>query len=200
MSTARWRILSSRVGMPMGRIFAVPALGMWTRLTGGARYWPLLNRSSSSLRFSSSRSSYASAVTPSTSTAPSLRVRRYASSSHIRSIWCASVSSTIYGAVLANSAIFCCFSEMSSRSNVRVIGSSRSCFRPVGRFPPTGALGRVPRVQRYYQPTPTTQPPSRRASLPSLGATLPLVLFAPSRPDHADGPGLLLTRRPHRSP
>ena len=44
---------------------------------------------------------------PSTPTAPSLRVRRYASSSHIRSMWCASVVSTISGACLAKFAIFC---------------------------------------------------------------------------------------------
>jgi hypothetical protein len=53
-------------------------------------------------------------------------------------------------------------------------------IRPVGRFPPAGPLGRVPRAQRYYQPTPIAHPPSRRASLPSLGSTLSRVLFAPA--------------------
>ncbi len=187
--------------MPIGLVLSfAPALGMWTRLTGGARYRPLLNRSSRSLRFSCSRSSYAAAVTPSTPTAPSLRVRRYASSIHIKSMWCASVSSTLCGASLAKSAIFCCRVEMLSRSNARVICPPRSLFRPVGRFPPAGPLGRVPRARRYYQPTPTTQPPSRRTSLPSLGATLSLVLFAPGGWTTANGPGQLLPRRPHRVP
>lgn len=67
-------------------------------------------------------------------------------------------------AVLAQSTIFCRYRKMGSRLKVRVIDASRRCFRPVGRFPPTGPLGRVPRAPRYYQPTPTTQPPSRRAS------------------------------------
>lgn len=53
-------------------------------------------------------------------------------------------------------------------------------IRPIGRFPPAGPLGRVPRAQRYYQPTPIAHPPSRRASLPSLGSTLSRVLFAPA--------------------
>lgn len=52
-------------------------------------------------------------------------------------------------------------------------------FRPVGRFPPAGPLGGVPRAPRFYQPTPTTPPPSRRTSLPSLGATWSVVPFAP---------------------
>jgi len=103
-------------------------------------------------------------------------------------------------AVLAQSTIFCRCRKMSSRLKVRVIDASRRCFRPVGRFPPTGPLGRVPRAPRYYQPTPTTQPPSRRASLPSLGATLPLVPFAPIGRTGANRPGPLLTRRPHRTP
>ena len=37
MTTARWSTLSSKVGMPSGRVsVAEPALGMWTRRTGGA--------------------------------------------------------------------------------------------------------------------------------------------------------------------
>ena len=61
-----------------------------------------------------------------------------------------------------------------------------------------GPLGCVPHAPRYYQPTLTAQPSSRRTSLPSLGATLPLVLFAPVGWTHTDRPGRLLPRRPHR--
>ena len=42
---------------------------------------------------------------------------------------------------------------------------------PVRRFPPPGPVGQVPRLQRYYQRTPTSRRPSRRASSPSLGGT-----------------------------
>jgi len=39
MTTARWRTLSSRVGIPIGRVsVAEPAFGMYFRRTGGARY------------------------------------------------------------------------------------------------------------------------------------------------------------------
>ena len=39
--TARWRILSSNVGIPSGRVSpGEPALGMCTRRTGGATYVP----------------------------------------------------------------------------------------------------------------------------------------------------------------
>ena len=65
-------------------------------------------------------------------------------------------------------------------------------------LPSAGPLGRVPRAPRYYQPTLTAQPSSRRTSLPSLGATLPSVLFAPVGRTRADRPGRLLTRCPRR--
>jgi hypothetical protein len=76
--------------------------------------------------------------------------------------------------------------------------SLQKMSQPIGRFPPMGSLGYVPHAQRYYQPTLTAQPPSRRTSLPSLGATLPSVLFAPVSRTTAHGPGRLLPRRPHR--
>ena len=39
--TARWRILSSNVGIPSGRVSpGEPALGIFTRRTGGATYVP----------------------------------------------------------------------------------------------------------------------------------------------------------------
>ena len=42
ISTARWRILSSYVGIPSGRVsVGEPALGMCTRRTGGATYVPI---------------------------------------------------------------------------------------------------------------------------------------------------------------
>ena len=47
MATARCRTLSSKVGMPMGRVCDPSPFGIWTRRTGGARYVPDLARSSS---------------------------------------------------------------------------------------------------------------------------------------------------------
>ncbi len=45
INTARWSTLSSRVRIPIGLVVSFgPALGMWSRLTGGARQGPLLNR------------------------------------------------------------------------------------------------------------------------------------------------------------
>ena len=45
--------------------------------------------------------------------------------------------------------------------------------------------GRVPRPPRYYQPTPTSRPPSRLASSPSLGTTTASPSFAPPETDDA---------------
>src|SRR5215510_401739 len=76
MTTARWRTLSSRVGIPSGRVsVAEPPFGMCTLRTGGAWYVPDFTRSSRRCRLPSKSCSYSSAVTPSTPTAPSLRVR-----------------------------------------------------------------------------------------------------------------------------
>ena len=69
-------------------------------------------------------------------------------------------------------------------------GLCRKLHHPVGRFPPPGPLGRVPRPHRYYPPTPTPRPPSRLASSPSLGTTTASPLFAPR------GPGPLHTAAP----
>ena len=50
MTTARWRTLSSKVGMPIGRVSVPVPFGICTRRTGGARYVPDLARSSSDRR------------------------------------------------------------------------------------------------------------------------------------------------------
>ena len=62
---------------------------------------------------------------------------------------------------------------------------------PVRRFPPPGPLGRVPRPRRYYQRTPTSRRPSRRASF-SFAWRYHLVRPVRSLGDgHAPGPRLL---------
>jgi hypothetical protein len=86
IATALWSTLSSRVGIPIGRVFFPSPLGMFTLLTGGALYVPFLNRFSRFSRFSSRAFSYSLDVTPSTPAAPSFRVRLYASCIHIMSM------------------------------------------------------------------------------------------------------------------
>ena len=87
MTTARWRTLSSSVGIPIGRVSVVePALGMCTRRTGGARYVPDFARSRSDWRLASRFFAYSAQVCPSTPGAPSLRVRWKASRSQSMSI------------------------------------------------------------------------------------------------------------------
>src|SRR5512144_975127 len=76
-----------QIGIPRGRVsVAEPPFGMCTLRTGGAWYVPDFTRSSRRRRLPSRSRSYSSAVTPSTPTAPSLRVRRYASFNQSMSI------------------------------------------------------------------------------------------------------------------
>ena len=133
--------MSSSVGMPIGRVFpALPGFGICTRRTAGARYCPDLNRSSKLVRFASKAVSYCAAVTPSTPAAPSLRVRRYASRSHVSSMWCANVVSSSFGSIRASSASFSCRVEMTSRPDVLAICPSRSPM-PGPPLPSAGFLG-----------------------------------------------------------
>ena len=68
---------------------------------------------------------------------------------------------------------------MTSRPNVPVIfPPASSIIRSAASHPP-GPLGQVPRPHRYYQPTPTSRPPSRVTSFPSLSATTVPPFFAP---------------------
>ncbi len=80
MATARCSTLSSNVGIPRGR-FPPSAFSIYARRTGGAQYVPLLNSSSTRVRFAFRLRSYSSAVTSSIPAAPSLRVRAYATNS-----------------------------------------------------------------------------------------------------------------------
>ena len=59
---ARWAILSSKVGMPIGLICPLVLFGMSTWRTGGARYFPDLRRSSRDNRFSRRLQLYSTAV------------------------------------------------------------------------------------------------------------------------------------------
>ena len=87
---------------------------------------------------------------------------------------------------------------MTSRPNVPVIcPSASSIIRSAASHPP-GPLGRVPRPHRYYQPTPTSRPPSRLASFPSLGTTTASPPSLPRSRTIPRGPGPLLSRRPRR--
>jgi len=85
---------------------------MCTRRTGGARYEPVRNRPSSAARLSSRFRAYSAADCPSTPTAASLRVRRYASRNHSTSMaWCSDANARS-GCFLASSAIRASLVEM----------------------------------------------------------------------------------------
>src|SRR5262245_43850792 len=142
MTTARWRTLSSKVGIPIGRVSVLePPLGICTRRTGGARYVPDFTRSSRPWRLPSRFCSYSSAVTPSTPAAPSLRVRRYASLSQSMSIRWASEVNAINGDCFASAAIRSCFVDtlVEFRSIRRV--SQERFLDPTPRFPPLAPGG-----------------------------------------------------------
>src|SRR6266540_1021416 len=70
-TTALCRTLSSKVGIPIGRVFDPSPFGMCTRFTGGATYVPAFRRSCSDARFPSRFAAYSCAVWWSTPTAPS---------------------------------------------------------------------------------------------------------------------------------
>ena len=74
---------------------------------------------------------------------------------------------------------------------LRHVSCRRACHL-TPRFPPPGPLGRVPRLQRYYQGATTSCRPSRRTSLPSLGGTMgTLAVSLPRRASVAAvGPGV----------
>ena len=75
---------------------------------------------------------------------------------------------------------------MTSRPNVPAIcPSASSIIRSAASHPP-GPLGGVPRPHRYHQPTPTSRPPSRLASSPSLGTTTASPSFVP--PEQGNSP------------
>src|SRR5712664_2030118 len=181
MATARCRTLSSKVGMPMGRICDPSPFGIWTRRTGGARYVPDFARSRSDWRFSSRFAAYSFAVCPSTPTAPSLRVRRYASFSQSMSMCWASVVNAIPGACLASFAIRSSFVQTVVEPDVSsIFPSSGSVSRHP--LPSTGSLGSVPPLRRYYGNARTPGHPSRLASFPSFGATTVRPLLSPLPP------------------
>ena len=75
--------------------------------------------------------------------------------------------------------------------SLRHVSCRRACHL-TPRFPPPGPLGRVPRLQRYYQGATTSCRPSRRTSLPSLGGTMgTLAVSLPWRASVAAvGPGV----------
>ncbi len=79
---------------------------------------------------------------------------------------------------------------------LRHVSCQRACHL-TPRFPPSGPLGRVPRLQRYYQGATTSCRPFRRTSLPSLGGTRgTLALSLPSPPSVATSGLGLVTRYP----
>ena len=170
IATARCSTLSSNVGIPIGRVFRPSPFGILTRRTAGARYRPDFARSSSRRRLSSRCSAYAAARCPSTPTAPSLRVRRYASRSRSRSMWCASVVSAVCGSSCASFATWWSFVEMVDEPGVSfIVPSASSMLRH--RLPSTGSLGSVPPLQRYYAVL--RLPAAHSVSLRCLRSTVP---------------------------
>jgi len=80
--------------------------------------------------------------------------------------------------------------------SLRHVSFQRACHL-TPRFPPTGPLGQVPRLQRYYQGAATSCRPSRRTSLPSLGGTTGTLAFSLPTPPSVATSGLgLVTRYP----
>ena len=91
----------------------------------------------------------------------------------------------------------CLRAERSMIVSAYIYPSTSSVIRSAASHPP-GPLGRVPRPHRYYQPTPTSRPPS--PSLRFLRSALP-PLRPPSLPRSRTtprGPGPFLPRRPRR--
>src|SRR5262245_30010315 len=144
---------------------------MCTLRTGGAWYVPDFARSSRRWRLPSKSRSYSSAVNPSTPTAPSLRVRRYASFSQSMSIKQASEVNAICGDCFANTAIRSCFVDtMVEFRCIRRVSQEGSMIRRLASLPGLRS-GTVRPFRRYYQGAMTSSRPSRRTSLPSLGGT-----------------------------
>ena len=85
---------------------------------------------------------------------------------------------------------------MTSRPNVPAICPPASSIIRSAASHPSGPLGRVPRPHRYYQPTPTSRPPSRITSFPSLSATTASPSFAPPGPDDSPGAWTISTAAP----
>ena len=67
---------------------------------------------------------------------------------------------------------------------------------PIRRFPPPGPLGRVPRLRRYYQRTPTSRRPSRRTSFSFVWRYHSVARFAPAARAVLAGQGAFLSRPP----
>src|SRR4030095_12031674 len=90
-----------------------------------------------------------SALCPSTPRAPSFRVRRYASRSHVTSMWCASVVSGMSGADFASFATRSSFVEMVTEPDVPFIVPSFGSMS-WHALSSAGSLGSVPPLRGYY--------------------------------------------------
>jgi hypothetical protein len=152
------------------RVSLPSPLGMCTRRTGGATYVPDFARSISDWRLDSKFAAYSAAVTPSTPTAPSLRVHRHASSIQSMSMKCERLLNAICGAALAIFAIQWHFVE-----TVMDLGVS-AIFPSIGSVTPLApSLHRIPRsgspASTVLWAAPNSFRPFCRTSFPSFGNT-----------------------------
>lgn len=172
MPTARWTILASKQGLPLG-LFCPPAFSIHPRSTGGATYRLSRHRACRSRRLSATCSAYCVAVTWSPPGALFLRVRREAARRKSRSIRCNTLLNTIAGERGACGAI--CWSCLAPVGEPRVSprGPSRGRYAR-RRLPSSGSLGTSvpPPASGLCAATPANGPPRGRSVLPRLPRSL----------------------------
>ena len=135
-----------QIGIPSGRVsVAEPALGMWTRRTGGAWYVPDLARSSSDGGCSPGSPHSPPPLCPSTPTAPSLRVWPIGLAQPVDVDEVSQGRESHLRALPASSAIRCRFVDTSTGSDAPAMFPSNGSLKR-HPLPSAGSLGEFPRL------------------------------------------------------